>query len=119
MKDVQIDPHDPEAENEAKRKSDSVACSVDDESFFTLLRQAIDRGEWKHSWHLPKNSAGVDWNNPETIEKCREILEEQINDANDIVTENNELLRALTLRSLGITEDDVADTAPDFTIHSP
>ena len=40
--------------------------------------QAIDRGEWKHSWHLPKNNNGdIDWFDSETAKKVREILEDE------------------------------------------
>ena len=45
----------------------------------------IDRGTWKHSWHLNKNRYGyVDWNDKENIEKCLEI-------ANDAIKESQAL----------------------------
>lgn len=42
------------------------------------VRAAIDRFEWKHSWHLPKypGGGGIDWHDPATLAKCREVLEE-------------------------------------------
>lgn len=43
-----------------------------------LILAAIDRFQWKHSWHLPRDSSGhyVDWYNPATLTKCRTALEE-------------------------------------------
>lgn len=39
------------------------------------LLQQIDCGEWKHSWHLPRDPYGyVDWNNAVTIRKINEAL---------------------------------------------
>ncbi len=45
----------------------------------------IDRGEWKHSWHLPSNGYGTDWRNPETLEKCITVLTEMKADAESLI----------------------------------
>jgi len=42
----------------------------------------IDRGEWKHSWHLKKNIYGnIDWNHVENISKLKEQIAEARNEA--------------------------------------
>lgn len=39
---------------------------------------AIDRGEWKHSWHLPKDEYGyIKWDD-ETVKKIEEVLSQSL-----------------------------------------
>ena len=41
------------------------------------IREAIDAYEWKHSWHLEKDQWGyTDWNHPNTLKDCKNVLEE-------------------------------------------
>ena len=45
----------------------------------------IDRGQWKHSWHLPKDKHGfIDWHNEETKRKVYRILIEDLNYIDEI-----------------------------------
>jgi len=42
----------------------------------------IDRGEWKHSWHLKKDRYGnIEWNHVENIAKLKEQIAEARNEA--------------------------------------
>lgn len=42
------------------------------------LTAAIDRGEWKNSWHLPKDENGyIGWFKEETAKKVQEVLHEE------------------------------------------
>lgn len=50
------------------------------------IRRLIDRGEWKHSWHLPQTSSGaIDWWNPATTEKCLSVLAEMKTECLDVI----------------------------------
>jgi crotonobetainyl-CoA:carnitine CoA-transferase CaiB-like acyl-CoA transferase len=41
------------------------------------IRAAIDRYEWKHSWHLQTDRNGyTNWDSNENLIKCRHVLEE-------------------------------------------
>jgi len=44
-----------------------------------LCLALLDRGQWKHSWHLPRTSHGVDWRNS----KVRDKLAEEVKAAKD------------------------------------
>lgn len=51
------------------------------ESVFRL----IDRGEWKHSWHLPKHSSGVDWWHADTIATVTQQRDAAIREASALL----------------------------------
>lgn len=47
----------------------------------------IDRGEWKHSWHLPKSEGGsIDWWHPGTLERVKQEKEEAIKEAAELLS---------------------------------
>ena len=51
----------------------------------TVLR-LLDRGAWKHSWHLPKDRYGyIDWWHPNTIMKVRREKEIAIKEAIELL----------------------------------
>jgi hypothetical protein len=37
-----------------------------------LALRILDRGGWKHSWHLPRTWTDVDWDHAETRSKVKE-----------------------------------------------
>lgn len=42
----------------------------------------IDRGEWKHSWHLPKGQNGyIDWFSPATAKQVVRLVKEAEDEA--------------------------------------
>jgi hypothetical protein len=50
------------------------------------IENVIDRGIWKHSWHLPKNEYGhTDWCCAETESRCHELLLEAQQEATDFL----------------------------------
>lgn len=56
----------------------------------------IDRGEWKNSWHLPRSRYGdTDWYSPDTADKVRVLIEEQMNFAIVLLKEAHSLLNEI------------------------
>lgn len=50
------------------------------------VMRLIDRGEWKHSWHLPRTSSGIDWWHADTIKRVKDEREAAIRQANALLT---------------------------------
>lgn len=60
------------------------------------IENVIDRGEWKHTWHLPKDRYGhADWFSPDTATEVRELLQDAIDHATLLLTESRELMEAI------------------------
>lgn len=60
------------------------------------LQKAIDRFEWKHSWHLPKDTNGyILWSDPQTVSKCIEILKGHLKIGIRITSESQNLIEKL------------------------
>ena len=56
----------------------------------------IDRGTWKHSWHLPRNRHGwTDWFSKETRKKVRQILLDDLEETSRLKEELEETLRRI------------------------
>jgi hypothetical protein len=46
------------------------------------IRNTIDRYEWKHSWHLPKDAYGyIAWTSKDTLDEVQKILDRYAQDA--------------------------------------
>ena len=61
-----------------------------------LIRGIIDRGEWKHSWHLPKDSNGyIDWFGASTSVRVRELLEEALSEGIRLAAAAEKILRTI------------------------
>lgn len=56
----------------------------------------LDIGEWKHSWHLPKNCIGeTDWFSPDTAEQVRRVLQDRMDGAISLLGEVHALLHEI------------------------
>lgn len=70
-------------------------CSIQKQAREKVIRQ-IDMDSWKHSWHLPKSEGGwTDWNNLETLTKCRDVLYDQITEAKRVLKVADECLHVV------------------------
>ena len=52
----------------------STFCSRLTDEQKARIKSCIDAYEWKHSWHLPHDSYGIDWGDIETVEQCLRVL---------------------------------------------
>jgi len=60
------------------------------------IENVIDRGEWKNSWHLPKDRYGFsDWFSPDTAKDVKQLLSEAIEQATLLLNESRSLMDAI------------------------
>lgn len=58
----------------------------------------IDRGSWKHSWHLDKDSYGeIDWASPANIENFANLISNAEEELKQLVTKINNAKTALEI----------------------
>lgn len=58
------------------------------EAIFAL----IDRGGWKHSWHLPTDAQGYhDWSSPAMAERIMELVQEAKEEATALLIQASEI----------------------------
>lgn len=52
------------------------------------IKKVIDRGSWKHSWHMIKNNTygGIDWVSIDNLKKMQEICENEKDYAINLAT---------------------------------
>jgi hypothetical protein len=50
-----------------------------------LCLSLLDRGAWKHSWHLPLTCHGVDWRHTKTRDKLKEEVAEAMKEAHRLI----------------------------------
>ena len=59
------------------------------------IKEIIDRGEWKHSWHLPKKNGYIDWFSDVTKREVRGLIIRENHDAHELLRETNDLLKKI------------------------
>jgi len=71
------------------------------------VRQAIDAYAWKHSWHLPADHNGyTKWDEPDTLAKCLEVLEQYRRDAMRFAAKCDRLAERIVSIQKARTEDE-------------
>lgn len=81
---------------------------------------AIDAFAWKNSWHLPKDDYGfTDWRNPETLEKCLEVIQShrksslkfafQCDELADVITKGQQRLAEIEAEYEESVDDDYGE----------
>jgi hypothetical protein len=67
----------------------------------------IDRGTWKHSWHLRQNQYGaIDWRNKQNIEDCLKECQRAKDSAMDLLVLAREVNSILNERLAEIKEEE-------------
>lgn len=50
------------------------------------IEALLDRGEWKYTWHLPKDQyRNTEWRHPDTIKEIREQIKEARREARGLL----------------------------------
>lgn len=79
-----------------------------------LILGLIDKGTWKHSWHLLKNKLGyVDWMNKKNLIKCREIATQMANEGMNLMHLAGQVNAILTTEICEIEIQEKIDTLPE------
>ena len=74
----------------------------------------IDRGTWKHSWHLEHSKFGyTDWSNKKNIEKCLEIAREAREEALALSMLGREVESILRSELHDIEQQEKIDAMPE------
>ena len=74
-----------------------------------IVRQ-IDADAWNHSWHLPSSPYGIKWDSSETLLKVRDVLVEQIAEAQQRLRDADRILRVVVAELIDVQKQEAALT---------